>query len=368
MKIKTLILFLICSVSLFAQKPFRDTIPFRNDLGLIIIPIQFNGVEKQFVFDTGATHSVGFSWVKEELKKTSKTQRMTSSSKEKSRLRYYKSDSVNLASARITKHRILKTNDSDIFSCYNIDGILGVDIIAHFNWIINYKEKYVVMYNHDFYPDDLKDMHIIDFDYADKRPYAFLNFNDERLRFLLDTGATFSDVYIKNYNQIKALDHKRKDVYSGFYDFNGKLSKEKSSVLEFSNIKTNKIELAGIFDFSKKSNKIGNSLWGDSTLFLSLKNDKLYTNQLCIEESRKGYGCAFVFENNKITVVKVIVDSEAWKQGLRQGSVIQNINGRTFTDFCSLDSYQRDFLAKEEELSITLPDNSVVILKKENIF
>jgi len=362
-----LFLLLFYSTLLIAQKQIKDTISFRNDLGLIIVPIQFNGVEKNFIFDTGASVSVGFSWIKEELVKTSKTLKITSSSRKKSRLRYYKSDSINLASARITKHRILATNDSDIFSCYNIDGVLGVDIIAEFNWIINYDKKYLIMYNKDFFPENLKKMHSVDFDYDKRRPYAYLNFGNERLRFLLDTGATFSDIYLKDYSRIQNTSHTKREAYNGFFDFTGTLNKSKSSIMRFPIVTTKDININGIFDFSKKSSKIGNSLWKNNTLFLSLNSDMLYTSLKEIKELRKGYGCAFVYDNNKITVVKVVVDSQAWEQGLRQGDAIQMINGKTFEDFCSLQKFQKETSNQGIDLAITLKDGAVIVLKKKKV-
>ena len=57
MRLKVLILLLsLVAINVHAQDDSvsQDTIPFRNDLGLIIIPITYNGVEKQFAFDTGA--------------------------------------------------------------------------------------------------------------------------------------------------------------------------------------------------------------------------------------------------------------------------------------------------------------------------
>ena len=64
MKKIALFFFLISlTLSTYSQNnvAYQDTIPFRNDLGLIIIPVTFNGVIKQFAFDTGATRSVAYS-------------------------------------------------------------------------------------------------------------------------------------------------------------------------------------------------------------------------------------------------------------------------------------------------------------------
>ena len=130
-------IFILGTVSSQNSKIFQDTIPFRNDLGLIIIPITFNGIEKQFAFDTGAQYSVAYSWAKEKLQRTSKTININSSSGLRSKMRFYKSGTITLGSKKIRSHRILNAPKNSIFSCYQVDGILGVDIIKEFNWTID---------------------------------------------------------------------------------------------------------------------------------------------------------------------------------------------------------------------------------------
>lgn len=185
--------FIFFIVILFGEiaytQSFQDTIPFRNDLGLIIIPITFNGVEKQFAFDTGAEHTVAYGWAKETLKKTNKTITIHSSSGLKSNMRFYKSGTVELGSRKITKHRILNAKKNGIFSCYRIDGILGVDIIKKLNWSIDYQNKRLIMYPSNYVPQHIKNMHKLDFDFQSNRPYVYLKGKANRLKFLLDTGA-----------------------------------------------------------------------------------------------------------------------------------------------------------------------------------
>jgi len=94
-------IFILGTVSSQNSKIFRDTIPFRNDLGLIIIPITFNGVVKQFAFDTGAQYTVAYSWAKETLKSTRKTITINSSSDLKSKMRFYKSGTISLGSRKL---------------------------------------------------------------------------------------------------------------------------------------------------------------------------------------------------------------------------------------------------------------------------
>ncbi|MEW7292052.1 retropepsin-like aspartic protease [Aquimarina sp. 2304DJ70-9] len=371
MKSKLLfVLISLFSIYLSAQKRFCDTIPFRNDLGLIIVPIQFNGQEKNFIFDTGATHSIGYSWVKDELKTTKKTLVITSSSKSKFRLRYYKSDTVQLASAKITKHRILGAKDSEIFSCYEVDGVLGMDIISHFNWLINYKDQYLVMFDSDFFPQGIDhNMYAIDFKYQDKRPLAFFNLLGKEVKFLVDTGATNSDIHIGYKNVIKNLNaNTKKEIYSTFFDFNGILNTTKSITIKLPEISSKSLKLSPIVDFSEKSNKIGNSSWQDNSVFMSTKNNKLYCSVNSIDESRESYGCFFIFDNKKMVTAKVIVGSKAWEEGVRRGREVLKINELQFSDFCTIHKFQREIAKQKNKLKVTLDDGKTITLNQELLF
>ncbi|MDY8136104.1 aspartyl protease family protein [Aquimarina sp. 2201CG5-10] len=371
MKLKIIILFtlIFCSTYLTAQRRYNDTIPFRNDLGLIIIPIQFNGQEKQFAFDTGASQTLGYSWVKKELRSTGRTEKVTSSSKSVTKLRYYKSDSVNLGSVRITKHRILRAKDSDIFTCFKVDGILGMDIISHFNWTINYPEKYVVMHNSDYFPPNLKQLHPLELKYKNNRPYIYIQLKDKKIKFLMDTGATDSDISNKAYPFVIKESNNQYVEYGAFFDFNGKINKTKSSVFQLNNMKSDGVSINGIFDTGgNKSSKIGNSLWKGNTLFLSAKNNKLYSKKDTILEQRKRYGASFIYENNKMIVIKIIENSDIWKQGLRQGDEILSINGKTFTSFCDIFKYQYKLGAQDEKMTISLKNGESIAIDKQTLF
>lgn len=362
--------FLICFAlfqTAFAQS-FQDTIPFRNDLGLIIIPMTFNGVEKQFVFDTGAQITLAYGWAEENLRPTRKTQTVTSSTGLKSKMRYYKSGKIEIGSRKVTGHRILSAPKNEVFSCHNIDGILGVDIIDQLNWIIDYKNMRLIMYPSNYIPKGVKDMHKLDFDYQSNRPYVFLKRKSNRLKFLLDTGAAgSSNISKKQYTLTNIDDYDQVSFYSGSYDVNGILTPSQPRVFKLPDASSYEVILSPIIYYNnKKSTKIGNKLWQGKRLFLSLKNEELYVSSSTVDQSYTGYSCSVKFSKGKMRIFQLEVDSELWKMGVRQGDEILSYDGKKFTDFCSLDQYQRGLMGKSIQLE--LANGKKVTISSKNYF
>lgn len=366
MRYKLLVfLFLVLVQFTFGQK-FQDTIPFRNDLDLIVIPVTFNGVEKQFAFDTGAEYSVAYNWASEELEKTNTTVNVTSSSGLKSKMRFYKSGLINLGGRKITGHRILNTTKNTFFSCHNIDGILGVDIIKKLNWKIDFKQKKLIMYPPDFFPEEVNKMQPLDFNFTQNHPYIYLNRKGNRFKFLLDTGAgKSSNISKKDYNLTNIDDFLQVEVHSGSFDVNGVFTKTQPKVFLFPESASNAVKLSPIIYYNDlNSSKIGNKLWGDLSLFLSLKANLLYVSTLRVNQIYETYTCYLSYYDNAMRITSIVKGSEIWNLGVRQGDEILSFNQKQFNDFCTLDQYQRQLIKLGKPFTIQLKNGEIVTLSK----
>ncbi len=368
MKIHIFFLFL-ATLSAFGQNSTasRDTIPFRNDLGLIIMPISFNGMEKEFAFDTGAMKSVAFSWAEDELKRTSKRINVRSSSGSKTRMRFYKSGKIDLGSKKISDHLILKVGDSPIFSCYNIDGILGVDIIKHFNWEIDYKNNYVVLYEKDYIPAIVDTMSEMDLTFKNDRPFVKTIVNGDVVKFLLDTGATDSDLNTKNYRFTDLENIPSSAAHTGSYDVNGNLTRRETTVIKVPAVTSGKVIMNPVFEYNGSSSKIGNTLWKDKKLFLSLSNQSLLVSQKMLEEQALEYSCGVIFYKGSLQIGSIHKNGAAWKAGVRQGDKVLKVNGKEFSDFCTFDTYQREYAKTGKDFNILLKDGKEITVQKEDV-
>ncbi len=349
---------------------FQDTIPFNHDLGLIVIPISFNGKVKQFAFDTGAQITVAYGWAKDELEATRKEITINSSSSKKSRMRYYKSGLIELGSRKIRKHRILNTPKNEFFSCHKIDGILGVDIIKALNWTIDYKRKILIMYPSNHYPKKVDQMSELNFNFVKNRPYVYLDRKGSRFKFLLDTGAAGStNISSKQYNLTNLNELPQLNVYSGTFDVNGIFTNYKSTVFKFPQAISGEAYLSPIVFYDQaRSTKIGNKLWKDKELFISLKSNQLYVSESVVDQVYSGYTANFMFHKGKMQISGIDVGSEPWNQGVRAGDEILKVNGKKFTDFCSLDTYRRALGRKNQPFELEMANGQKVQVKRKTGF
>lgn len=346
---------------------FQDTIPFNHDLGIIVIPISFNGKVKQFAFDTGAQVTVAYGWAKDELKATRKTITINSSSNRKSRMRYYKIGLIELGSRKIRKHKVLNTPKNEFFSCHNIDGILGVDIMKELNWTIDYEKKILIMYPPSYFPDKVEKMSKLNFYFTNNKPWVYLDRKGSIFKFLLDTGAAGSiNISSKEYNLTNLNELPQFTSYSGTFDVNGIFTDFKSTIFKFPQSISDEVYLSPIVVYDDvRSTKIGNKLWKGKELFLSLKKNKLYVSESLIDQVYSGYTASFMFYKGKMQISGIDVGSEAWNIGIRAGDEIERVNGNSFMDFCSLDKYRRAYASKNQSFELEFSNGKKVTISKK---
>lgn len=116
-------------------------IEIRNKL--IIVPITINGKEYRFLFDTGAPFSISDKLQKNNNFKTVSKGNIVDSDNNRKKVKWVQVDSINIGNVSF-KNQTAFVGDFDanpIMNCLRIDGIVGSNIIRHYNWTID-QEKY----------------------------------------------------------------------------------------------------------------------------------------------------------------------------------------------------------------------------------
>lgn len=226
------------------------------------------------------------------------------------------------------------------------------------------------MYPSNHFPEKVKNMSELDFDYRSDRPYVFINRKGSRFKFLLDTGAGGnSNISKRNYTLTNIDEFPQRSFYSGGFDVNGILTPEKPIVFKFPQSISDDVLLSPIISYNnKKSTKIGNRLWKGQELFMSLKNDRLYVSSSVVDQTFSSYSCSVMYRNGKMQISTIEEGSEIWNMGVRQGDEVLSYNGKKFSDFCSLDKYRREIAKSGKAFELELANGKKVTVSRINSF
>ena len=106
--------------------------------------------------------------------------------------------------------------------------------------------------------------------------------------------------------------------YSGNFDVNGILISTQPKIFQIPETSSGKATLSPIIYYDKlKSTKIGNRLWKEQQLFLSLKSAQLYVSSSVIKEKFEAYPCSAAYVKGKMRIIRIEVGSVLWREGVR---------------------------------------------------
>lgn len=91
----------------------------------------------------------------------------------------------------------------------------------------------------------------------------------------------------------------------------------------------------------------------------------MFVSASTIDQEYSGYPCAVMFQKGKMRISTIQVGGELWKMGVRQGDEIRSYNGKTFTDFCSLDQFRREVAKSSDSFELELMDGRKVTVSKK---
>lgn len=208
----TIISFLISSCAFRALKTLSNAelsnnstsykIDFNEEYGLAVIPLTIEGVKYNFVFDTGAQTTVISSRLSKKIAFDKKGSISTSDAKESSQnLIYGTISNIYLDSLHYTNVGVV-VNDFSAnpqFSCVDIDGILGANMINLSNWEINFIDRYFKIFNIENDLNLSTAYNPISFNLKRGIPYVEFNINDTTtIDFMIDSGKNSDIISISN--------------------------------------------------------------------------------------------------------------------------------------------------------------------------
>lgn len=219
-KLVSILLFLIFSLTLNAQNDtgfrFKDPdqrsekIKFELVNNLIIVPIKLNGVELTFLIDSGVDKTLlialgaGDSL---DLKKAQKVKIRGLGSKDSFEAFQSIGNTLEINDAININQEVYfiidKNNELAKRLGLPVNGIIGYDFFKDFIVRVNYKTKYIKLYNPDKFNRKLRRYDQLPLQFYKNKPYARLKVEDEsisksNLTFLIDTGSGSSFWFLEN--------------------------------------------------------------------------------------------------------------------------------------------------------------------------
>jgi len=131
------------------QKEFKVEIPFEYRIGLIAIKVEIDGVEYDFMIDTGAPNVLSTE-LAQKLQLIPEASLKTSDSQgEHSKLEYVLVDQINIGgiSFQNTGAAVANLKASNVISCIKIDGLIGANLMRKAIWEIDYENQKITITN-----------------------------------------------------------------------------------------------------------------------------------------------------------------------------------------------------------------------------
>lgn len=366
------VLFLISFLSK-AQSVKIDTIPFTTTSSLLVFKGQINGVETDFVLDTGAAIGVITSAKASDTKiRIAGKKNITDSNENVNSMSEAMIETVTIGSFEIKNIKSV-VYDMPFLACNNYY-LLGANAINKLNWKIDFEKKLLYVSKSTFeYSDEMLEMPIT---YKNNRHFTTFNIHETEFKnCLVDLG--YNDFFEVSEKEpfFKKLKQENQDAIISGSRLTMSLSNmeiNKYETLSFDNLMIGntrfddlKIEIRANIE-----NKIGLKFFSQLSSIMILNNDnskyylKLSNKPISLQMS---FDADCFLKNGKLIIVGKNNNSESSAKELATEEEIKSINGLAATDFkdeCDFLLWRIENL-KKDSYEIEKLNGQKIIIKKQ---
>ncbi|MBN8703190.1 MAG: aspartyl protease family protein [Bacteroidetes bacterium] len=335
------------------QKQFKTQIPFEFKDGLIIVKVGINGVEYNFIVDTGAPNVLSTELATElKLKNTSK-QKVEDSHGASSALGFTTINKLTIGGIDFlnTGAAIADLKQNPILECHHIKGFIGANLMRKAIWEFDFKNKMISIANSIDSFRIPSNANLVPF-YTDitGTPFIDMSYNG-----LIDKNVTVdfgyngnietSTVVFNKLKQSKLISDNTCRFGCNSFGLSGRGNNDTIYDAVISKIKIGDITLTDyVVSFNQDKSKsniklIGTAFFKNYRIILNWNKNKLILIKNNDNTSTKAKGhaisCGFapIFEKGILFIGMIDKNSDSEKQGLKIGDEILEVNGTNYRNF-----------------------------------
>jgi len=323
------------------------TIPFEIINGWIVIKVKFDDQDNyyRFVFDTGAVTSIELE-IARELNLPSLMDFTTTDLNGVK----HPANLINLKKLIIGGRTFLKvgalSSHTDLFTCYDIKGIFGYNLIGDASFRINFKNQTITITNQrNYFNSD--DFHSVKITTDWKRVmYVSLKTENQKKKIVVDTGAPnyliLNNAWKPELNEEHLLQKRLQYISAASSSIFDTLSIYKAHNLRLDNLPLDK----DVFILTKANSVIGKGfLEGFEEVIIDMKKNRLYLSKMEIEKTgtTKLLNFNMDWKDGAVRITGLTIDSELQKMGIKmydQVVSINNVDTSIFQDVCAYRTFE----------------------------
>ena len=325
------------------KSDIRQQIEFEYTNRLLFVDVQINGMPRRFIIDSGAPTVISQP-LREELQlKRLKSTHVSDSQNNRSKLEFVRLESLALGGVEVANSTALVT-DLSLFHCLGIDGLLGANVMSHFNWEVDYQKENIRLYQKDGTerPEASYEIAIPFTTKAQGTPDLEIDIPGllSASGVTLDLGAT-GGISIHKTDELKIkrdtnLTFSYGRTSKGIYGANTDTTF--FFLVDSLAIGSAPFEQALITTYNT-SNKIGNRFWENYKLFISWSNNRLYLNPQDVRPPQLPKTLLKIgYEDGAVRVLTIFQNLALSNKNIEPGDEVIQANEMD-TEEISLDDY-----------------------------
>jgi len=363
--LEILILVIVISVitDMRASESISDTIRFDYNHNKIFIPVYIDGIKKIFLFDTGFSQTAI-----DKLGKIATDKKILRDANGiEMKFDCGSVDSIRLGKFQFkNKDVLLYDFDQAFIKCYDLDGVIGGDLLKDFIVKLDWKNSYLIISTTDkVFRDEMKKNNSIPMKLFNNNPFLILDKGKKNKEYILfDTGdPSLYTLSLKNfikYNKdispfvidsiwaVKGAGTSGYPTDTVFYAL--ELPQKKIGNVMFQNML--------VHTTPNKVSRIGSKLLNYGNVIIDYRKNQFYfipygeKTSVTVKEPLHVY---LKFTDAKALLSCVWPTSEEYKAGLRNGQIVKEINGIKMNGEQSVCDFRSEI--RKNTITIVVIDN-----------